>query len=110
MAANLSLGLLNPQKEGLGQPKIEEGRGGVPGPQGWSGDERRQGCLQDLGERWLVEGRARQEREVLTARAPPRPAPDPSRESAEGLWQLLSWGARLPTRLVLWMRRLKRRE
>lgn len=57
-----------------------------------------------------MEGWARQEREVLTALAPPRPAPDPSRESAEGLGQLLSWGARLPTRLVLWMRRVNRQE
>lgn len=57
-----------------------------------------------------MEGWARQEREVLTALAPPRPAPDPSRESAEGLGQLLSGGARLPTRLVLWMRRLNRQE
>lgn len=65
--------------------------------------------VQHLGERRRAESRAQQEGEVALARTPPH-TPDSSRVFAEGLRQLPSWGAGLPTLLVLWMRALRRRE
>lgn len=81
--------------------------GGLRTPQAGERPAPGQSRLQHPGERRRAERGARREREVLGAPGSPR---GPSGASAEGVGQLPSLGAGLPTLLGFRMRRLRRRK